>query len=168
MDMAAVGHNCHHVDVFVRELTCIWKYTGHFVAAQPSWQPFFRKVLVSNHQVEKYNLVLSHYIHTRAHTQNGQKNGLYEDLLCQKSAAMWWFQMMLGVDLDFYSSCLVCQCCQKTLVSHCPNLQCYSFRTRCHDRPVLTAITLLIWWQRCLHDNIFKLTHLFTGAACIN
>lgn len=64
---------------------------------------------------------------------------------------------------------LVCQCCHKTLVSDCPNLQCCSFRTGGHDRPALTTFTLLIlvWCQYCLHGNIFHITHLFTGARYV-
>lgn len=82
LDMMAVRPNCHHVDVFVRELTCIWKYTGHFVAARPSWQPFFGKVLMSNHQVEKHNLVLSHYIHTHAHAHTHKTD---KKMACMKT-----------------------------------------------------------------------------------
>lgn len=64
---------------------------------------------------------------------------------------------------------LVCQCCHKTLVSDCPNLQRCSIRIGGHDRPALTTFTLLIlvWCQYCLHGNIFHITHLFTGARYV-
>lgn len=44
----------------------------------------------------------------------------------------------------FIQAVVVCQSRLKKSVSHCPNLQCHPFRTRCRDRPVLTAIKLLI------------------------